>query len=522
MKVIGYYSLEDSLLTSDNVRITKPPYLGWLLKQEGDYHVCYHLDHFVACLCRLVELDKGEIKKLVDKGKLKVGSYYLDYIPGKFFSIKQGTGYGRPYILLSDASKFMEHTFTTDVEEGFKKAEEAKSVGEQLARALMSLGLNPSTLVSPIRAWEKEVMANLDLPIRLDVPEEAEEWAYEACKGSWVEAFKRGHWEKAWDWDINSAYPCFAMNLPEFEIDDWEKDYDGNTKADIGIYRCVVDMTAPFHPVLYKKESDDIDEPSYTPTGKWEDYLSLNMIRHIEKYKLGTVRIIEGYCLKPAKSRAMPLRGVMKKLYQEKSKEDGIRREAVKRIMTGIYGKLLEVRLFNQDNPFGPYFNPIWAMEIEANTRIEVSRFCLDNKIIPLHIAVDGVLTDKKLKAESSAEMGKWRISSCCPALVIGSGQVAIQDKIGTGEFKMDYDWLMEHGIVEKSKLGPITLPKALQLHRPQDIGKLETTTKKLDLNSESKRIYRTEVKDWDDFLSRQDDSLPWDISMIAGVKELV
>ena len=521
MKVIGYYSTEDSLLTSDNVRITKPPYLGWLLKQEGDYHVCYHLDHFVACLCRLIELDKWEIKKLVDKGRLKVESYYLSYTPGKFFSVKQGTGYGRPYILLSDASKFLECTFTADIAEGFKKAEEARLIGVQLAKALVSLGLNPSSLVSPIRAWEKESMGDLGLPTRADVPEQAEEWAYEACKGSWVEAFKRGHWEKAWDWDINSAYPYFAMNLPRFEIDDWEKDYDGDAKTTIGIYRCIVDMEAPFHPVLYKKESGESDEINFTPTGKWEDCLSLNMIRHIEKYKLGTVRIIEGYCLKPAEGRATPLRSVMKKLYQEKNKENGIRREAVKRIMTGIYGKLLEVRLFSP-KPFGPYFNSVWAMEIECNTRIEVSRFCLDNKVIPMHIAVDGVLTDKKLKVESSAEMGKWRISSCCPALVIGSGQVAIQDKVGTGEFKMDYDWLMEHGIVEKSKLGPITLPKALQLHRPQDIGKLETTTKKLDLNSEAKRCYRTEVKDWEDFLSRQDDSSPWDVSMIADVKELV
>lgn len=523
MKVTGYYSLEDRLLTSDGIQITKPPYLGWLIEQKGDYHVCYHLDHFVACLGKLIQLEKWEVKKLVDTGKLKTGAFYLDYVPGKFFSIKQGTGYGRPYILLSDSSKFIECTFTKDVKEGFGRAEQARQVGEEIAEALVSLGLNPSTLVSPIRAWEKERMAELELPTLDDMPEQVGEWAYEACKGNWVEAFSRGHWDKAWDWDINSAYPYFAMNLPSFSINDWTKDYDGDPRANIGIYRCLVEMTASFHPVIYRRKGKRDDEDrNYTPVGKWEEHLNLKMIRHIEKYNLGKVRILEGWCLKyTTNNRIKPLAKAMTELYKEKDKENGIRREVVKRIMSGIYGKMLEVRMFTEE-PFGPYFNPVWAMEIETGTRIEVHRFCMENRVVPLHVAVDGVLVDRELKEKSNGGMGKWRQASYCPAVVIGSGQVALRDKKGVGDFSLDYDWLMEHGVEKLEKLSPITLAKSLNLSRTEDIGKLEIASKQIDLNSESKRGYKSSIKDWEDLISKQDESMPFDVATVANKEDLI
>jgi len=515
--VKGYYSTENSLLTSDGTRRTEPPYLDWLLEQKGDYHVCYHLDHFVACLCRLIQLEHREVKRLIDNGRLRLEAYTLDYIPGKFFSIKHGAGYGRPYILLSDISKFIEYTFTEDVTEGFRRAKQAKEAGEELADALVSLGLNPSTLVSPIRAWEKERMAALNLPTQDDVPEQVEEWAYAACKGNWVEAFARGHWDQAWDWDINSAYPYYASQLPAFKKEDWVRDFDGEQKTDVGVYRCRVEMIAPFHPVMYKNKNDE----NYTPTGTWEDCLSLKKMRFVDKYKLGRVRIIEGACLKPGERKSL-LKPTVTELFKEKNKSVGIRREAVKRVMTGIYGKLLEVHLHGE-NTFGPHFNAVYGMEIENDTQVEVCRFCLDNGVIPLHVAVDGVLVDRELGIKSSEKIGGWRLASCCPALVIGSGQVAVQDKIGTGEFKLDYDWLVEHGVEEIRKLSPITLAKGLQLGREEDIGKLEIATKRVNLNSEVKRCYRSMITDWDDFMCRQEESTPWDVSVVASkIGELV
>ena len=89
-----------------------------------------------------------------------------------------------------------------------------------------------------------------------------------------------------------------------------------------------------------------------------------------------------------------PLKGVITWLYQRKEQSSSLEKKVYKRIMAGIWGRMLQVM---QTGELGDYFNPVWGVEVESRTRLEVARFVLDNNLQDnlLSIAVDGVLVSK-------------------------------------------------------------------------------------------------------------------------------
>jgi len=195
--------------------------------------------------------------------------------------------------------------------------------------------------------------------------------------------------------------------------------------------------------------------------------------------------------------------------------------------MAGTYGKLMEVWQYDK-TPMGPLFNPIWAAEVETNTRLAVAQFCLENKIVPCHVAVDGVLVDRELSVPRDPTMGQWKLCSKSPALVAGSGVVAIKDKHGIGDFTIDYDWLMKQIAAEGKrktsfemrKMSPMTLARSLNSGHYERLGELVETVRTVDLAGESKRMYRDEVESGKQLLEQQQESHPWDVSLLGEIPE--
>ena len=157
-------------------------------------------------------------------------------------------------------------------------------------------------------------------------------------------------------------------------------------------------------------------------------------INFINKWKIGTVDIVNGYWLNINKEDIKyPLKAEMERLYEEKEKNSGFRREIIKRIPNGCYGKLLEV---GKDG-FGREFNAVWGAQVETPVRLQVAELALNNGIVPIHIAVDGLLSDKELVLPNTDGLGSWKLESIKPAICIGSGTVAIQGRDKTGDFSL-------------------------------------------------------------------------------------
>ena len=389
MRIIGYHISNGIIANSDGEIVTEPSFLDFLLEPKPDsIKIFYHIGYNIANLLKMIDFTKEKAKKLHDTEKLYMAPYMLKYAPNKFFSLSKGS-YWAFFCNANQYSLAQLDNSDTPIS-CLAKANKAKEAGKQVYDTLTSVGLHPTTLTSPVRVYEKEVLNKLDLPTVDDMPEDAGEYAYSCCRGNWLEAFQVGHWEKAWDYDINSAYPSEIARLLDIREGKWGKSSYFIPEAEYGYCKGKVTITAPFSPIIYVSKN-----LNYTPVGTWETFLTKREIEFIHKWKLGEFKIESGWWWIP-NNRNLILQKHIMGLQSQKGVATGLSRETIKRIMSGIYGKFLEAR----NNTFGKRFNPVYGAEVEVGNRLKVARFILENHAEShlIHIAVDGVLLDMPIE----------------------------------------------------------------------------------------------------------------------------
>lgn len=528
LKIIGYHICNRVLADSDGDIQDSKGYLSFLLRKSSPetIQVFWHMDWFVAELLRCLDFREWEGRKLLTERQFYTTPWTLSYTPGKVFAIDKGRGKGHPYATFSNMAQYR----TPHLEEPpegkiheycIQKAKEAKEIGEQVYQALADIGLHPRALTSPIASYQKEVLSKIDLPTVDDYPDEVGEMAYSCCKRSWLEAFQRGHWEKTWDWDLRSAYGFELSKLPDVRKGTWVRGRK-HALADLGFLRgrLTINPDVLYHPFLIKGRED----MSFAPTGTWPDCLTKKELSFLTKCNLGKFEIEDSWRWIPEGEVTYPLRDEVLRLHREKEKATGIKKDVIKRILSGIWGKLHEVHQYS-DNPMGPLFNPVWASEVETNTRLEVARAAYDNGILPIHVAVDGLITDRELNLGNGRDIGEWELNSTGPALVLGTGVVALKDKKGTGDFSLDYNELTsymkenpEATEYKMTKLSPMTLTRAIATNRWEKLGSLIETTRSVNFEYEVKRCWPELKNTAREILEDKPvESVPWDISLVKG-----
>ncbi len=527
MKILGYHIANGAIVNSNNEVVTNSPYLEFLLTPKEDtIRVVFNLDYSIANLLKMIEIEEIEGHELNNETYLTIHPYKLRYIPHKFFSAKRI----EHFVYYSDTQQYAKNNSELLNKDPLELAQLAKEIGEKVYVSLVELGLYPKSITSPIRPYEAEIMTKSDLPTIDNIPEQAGLFAYNCCKGNWIETYKIGHFPMAYDYDINSAYPNEIKNLLNIKYGTWANSAKWQDKAHYGFCKCKVNITSEFSPIIYEaKTTSRGDVKNYTPVGSWETYLTNSEIKFIHDYSIGKVEILDGWWWTPNKIK-MSLRDQIEWLYIEKMKANGnknsIKKEVIKRIMSGIYGKMLEVRR----GEFGEWFNPVWGAIIETNTRLEVAKFAIENKQIPIHVAVDGASFEKKIDidVEQSYKIGGWRLNSVEPCLVIGSGVVAIKNREKTGDFSLDYDWLIKE--IEKTpsnrqyvmnKISPVTLAVACNLRKWNELGNLKRINKSVDIGYEEKRCYEQIPICGSDLMSKIYESSTWDVGTLVGKEYL-
>lgn len=547
MTIIGFHLVKGITACSTGETVVgtdRKAHLDLLLKYQYPSSLCcfYSMDFANAIIVGdLFRLKQELAQQLITEGNVKGNIYELRYIPSKFMSIRAGRQFRAPLVMFNDMAQYIEvhfqHNETAD--ECIAKAKLAQEYGEKTYQAALKLGIEANVLTSPIRIFEKVYLGKydekgnpkpkgIDLPTTDDYPEEFKvdlaHLAYECTHGGWVESFNKGHFLNSADYDISSAYSHGESELLDIRFGDWIRTKEYQPNAQYSFCKVDLKMTSSFHPILYNTDVEN----HYTPIGFYENYaIQKQELDIIDEYKLGTYEIKDGYwwtCKRPIKPLSYPI----KWLSTLKNEYEGFDREFVKRILNGMWGILLQVKRGQQ---VGEHFNPVWGAIVEANCRLDVFRFCMkalaENRKI-LHIAVDGVLTDEPVSfvdRSKEKQPGEWRLEANCPSLVISSGCVAIQDKMGKGEFGMDYNWLVSE-IKKKpkateypeTKLSPMTLAKCINLNKYDMIGEVEEITKTIDIHAEMKRQYPKEPKNGGELLNGQFESIPLDIGMIRNM----
>lgn len=505
MRVIGYHIIHNRIYNSDGESSDKDP-LSFLLAYKPDtIRVLYHLDYCIANLFRWLQVSEPDLQKLVRNNDLYLAPYKFSYMPKKYFNVQHGSGKAAPFANFNDMYQFHRNSDLT-VFTPQQYTNEAARIGTEVYHALTDIKLNPKSLTSPIRTWEKEVLSQMDLTTINDMPEEAAKMAYDCCEGGWVEAFRKGHWNNTYDYDVKSAYGSFTRQLLDTRYGQWEYAPYYDKAAYYGYALCNIEVTNPVNPITYKLK----DEEKITPIGRHPKLkvLSKQFIDFIDKYKIAKIEIIDGWWWFPDKL-VYPFEEMIDDLYRYKENaKTEISKNVYKRILAGIWGKFLFVKQKDKkdQDPFGELFNPVWAEYVETGCRLATAAFIYDNKLEDhtLHVAVDGVLTDKPVNINNTDKIGSWKLSNIGAGYVISSGVCAIDGKDNkfesdqsNSDFILRYDWLRQQIIdnpyapeYAMSKLSPVTIQKAVSQNKLHLIGQHEEITKTIDIGFESKRIY--------------------------------
>lgn len=531
MRIVGYHIEDGIIANSDGEYCIEQPFADFLLMPKPEsIKVFYHMGHAVANLLKMMNIWEEEGKKLQANGELLTEPYLIKHRAGKFLSIKKGHYWGSPFANFSDMSQYTSAEFEDkkDVEYCFEKARFAQSVGAEVYAAMLSIGLTPNSLTSPINAYYKQVLSKANLPTIDDMPEEVGYYAYQCCQGSWLEAFQLGHWDVAYDYDINSAYPYELYQLLDIREGEWAK-AEGSAwipEAEYAFCKGIVHNRAGVSPVIFSKEENEEnkDNLNYTPTGRWERFLSKKKIEFIRERMNCEFEMADGWFWIP-KKRATVLEPLIAQLWHQKQDSEGIAREVIKRTMSGIWGMFLQAT----EEGFGDMFNPVYGAEVESNVRVRVAKFIDSNQLAPIHVSLDGVLSTNKPRLMSyqkkqrngNIALGEWELASEAPAICAGTAAVAIKGREKTADFSVDYNWLIE--MIEKcpdlssysmTKLSPVSLAVALNGDWDK-LGELREITKTIYIGDEQKRYYKEQPKVGSDLITNVYESEPWDVSIL-------
>jgi hypothetical protein len=529
MRIIAYaIDKKTGIYTSDGRHISEPPYLDAIINDSGadTIQVFGSLDADIAGLLPLIQCSHKELETLSETERLSIPPYRLTYFPQKFFGIDKGGGWGHPFSNISDMAQ---HDVSLDkIEDNhtpeywFGKAKKAYEIAMKAYNVYTELGLHPkNSIISPKSVYEEEFV-KLDLPTLHDIPPEVAELSYNACMGNWVECFKRGRFEHTTDFDISSAYPHWASKLLDLRYGEWVHSSEYQPQAYYGYVDVEVNVDKQFSPVLWK----DKDQNNYTFTGVNRICTTKNMLDYITHFNLGYYTIVDGWWWKPTKI-VRPLQQKLNELYALKSGSTGMKKEIVKRIMTGsFYGNFIQT----VGGKEGKHMLPPYAAEIETNTRLQVASFVEENKLSDrlLVVAVDGVLVDGKVESivDKRTGIGSWRKSYEGEAIVVHSGLNCIDGKFGEGDFSLSLPELKEmfasnpeanSWVMQKPSIK--TLGVAMNENNLDAVGDIIPTSKTVFLE-EFKREYTKKPKTGNDLLTKTYNSRAWGIGTLKAVTE--
>lgn len=524
--MLGYHINNNGVANSLGEVCQEPSYLDWLLDNHPDdkHKIFYDLDGSVASLLRLIGLNEKECQKLLQTDRVHLAGtpHHIFYHSKRVFGVDRGYGAGHAYANYYNAAQYQEVHYENGrsaTEDGVEKAKEAAKVGLEVIRVYRKLGFSTDTLSSPVATLEKGMLSRLNIPTIDDIPEEAHTLAYGAVKANWLEAYKLGAWDKAYDFDLNGAYGFELSKLLDLRRGEWVEGIEKPSGAVYGFVEGYITTYADFHPFLLNTEGD----MTYTPVGTWHTFLTMQELEFLYQYKLGTFHVDRGQWWIPKGQQNEIFKGLVQWLYNKRQGTVGIEREILHRAIAGIWGLTLQFK----GQKFGNLFNPVYGAIVEANTRLKVAKACIVSGVNVLHIAVDGVITDLPLNVRLSDKMGDWRLSHTGKCIIAGCGAVAFEGKGGPEEFSLKYEWL--RGELEAkprarqykmTKFAPVKLGEAVIKDRMSSMGCIEKATRTVYISADAKRIWRETPKNGGHLLSNQFESAPWEANIVLRVSQ--
>lgn len=420
---------------------------------EQRINLFYNIRYDVLAILKWVN-DVRLYRALHFHKKFAYKGFEFKYYDKKFLKVKKGNRVFTFYDLaqffecsLDEASqKYLgEHKIDLDVENFGKYSPEeierycirdaqlTLRLGTLLKEKMIGSGVYSHKWISKANISEKYFRRTCYIPTLRGVPEEVLEYAYNSYRGGWIETFKKGYFPKAYEYDIKSAYPSHIRNLISFKYGKWVKRKGlAPSSAIKGFVKCKVEVwkekTSPIS-VRYRHNI------SLNPVGEWVSYLTLAEAEYINSC-MGLdswCKLIDGWYFIPDRL-VYPFRREIDRLYRLKeTAKTYMERLLYKIILNSLYGKFIELNRRKGKWESSMLFNPMWASEITANTRLQLASLIDPDTLL---VAQDSFITTRKRDFNNNNGIGSVELKAQGEAIILGCGVYEIAGKVRNRGFK--------------------------------------------------------------------------------------
>ena len=359
---------------------------------------------------------------------------------------------------------------------------------------------------------EKVLIKNgIYIPLFNETPYEIQELARQCFYGGRFELIQRGFIGYCCLYDINSAYPFALTTLPDITGGRWITRKSIHPHSKIGFFKIIadVDPTVKIAPFPFIKKNKTICYPS----GKFRTYVTLHELQMIENDPRIKYKILESYQFIPNKNCNYPFKTFIEEQYYKRLalKKTGNKLEkAIKIILNSIYGKTAQ----RTNKVMGNLFNPVIASYITGFTRAYLYRFMKENNLENdvVAFATDSIAVRKKISDLGNEELGDMKLDNeAHDVIFLSNGFYRFKGawkKRGIGydnEKKQEIEH--EDTLVDKDGMLYIKVKTTKNTHiksgilfnKLKDVGKIEEYEKKINLNSDKKRFWLSELKSLND-----------------------
>lgn len=322
------------------------------------------------------------------------------------------------------------------------------------------------------------------------------QYACESYAGGKFEIYKRGRFDGV-IYDINSAYP-FEMsrliNIEDCQVLFSQKFLSGSTYAFMRVF--IDNSGGASLPCPFKAGTLSI-----YPLGRYYLTITLNEYLYLTARKI-PVKFLSGWFIF-ANGRSFAYKPAVLELHRWKTQykgKDERQYKLAKICMNGFYGKLAQL-IPQEDGSIraGVAWHPIYASVITANTRIRISEMYERYRENVLAVHTDSILMNRPIdQSYLGHDLGSWEKQIDGPGLLVACGIYQIADKLALRGFNP----LAPPDLFKLCRSmgnNAVTWIKSLNVkswtecafrNKHDLINRFMIETKRLDLNSEKKRIW--------------------------------
>ena len=537
--------------------ITFKKVVEFLLHHEGKWIFFYNLSYDADCILKLLPEEILKSYKWKKELHFTFGKYVIHYIDKKKLTIRKGNHSVNCYDIMQyyDRKSLLNayrESIKKPLDDSYLKMKDRRNVfgvpyysrnkkqvrkycisdcvlTKELSEYWISVfyqvfGFYPDNWISAGYLAEKVMLNNgLNVPKFNEIEYQIQEIARNSFYGGRFELIQRGYIGECYLYDINSAYPYALTTLFEITDGKWFNSKKINCESKIGFFSIIADIddSVKITPFPFRKKNRTI----CYPCGKFQTFVTLDEIRSIQGDCKIKVTILDSWQFIPNKNCKKPFKDFIDEQYQKRLKlkqENNPLEHPIKIILNSIYGKMAQ----RTNNVIGNLFNPVIASYITGFTRAELYRFTkkynLDKQVVAY--ATDSVACQKKIPRLDNKELGKMKLDKEDQDVIFLSNGFYKFDKwkkrgIGYDNSRKQE---IEHINTFVDKEGNLCImvkttrtthiKSGILYNKLKDVGKIEPYSKKINLNSDKKRHWDSDLESLNEKTKCNSYAIPADI----------